>query len=405
MLLTLVACADHESKNNEAITEVVHFRESNIDYKLTKIRKHEHEAPNRAMKTNAVTLESSSKELTEVIPLYKDWQGVEQLTLTMPMLATREEQFQFLSQRSDGILRVVGEYPIRVGGLFEKAEYKRFIDAGRECSHVVNRLKNKNVLSTDFENACLTRRKNIPDKFSEVVGLFTHSEKQIPFCGGTIISSRHILTAKHCFLREKPNSSPRLKDLKKGNIIFHFASPRSGTASAKVASSSLDQATPYNGKVSTDYVLVELDADYTGPVARLEALDVKRSIPFGIWLIGSIPTFDQMGSKSAVLDYVKATRPDKCAVVFRDNNGCIYHSCQSRPSTSGSGLLLADKEGVLLLGVHGRASDLDDSCDAGDYKSDLVSGKPILGKSNVYWKGFNLAAAVTIEDVDSLALK
>ena len=165
-----------------------------------------------------------------------------------------------------------------------------------------------------------------------------------------------MLTSRHCFV--DPATGNGLKYLdhwKDGNVSFVPAVAQNSRESFKLQEPSATDLAKIVRKFAPplDYWVVETTRAMEFSAVYERAPTDTNQYPITTWLVGSNINLDDIGQPRTPLEFVRGAAPTACAVLEKSAAGCLYHTCQSSPSTSGAGILVTDASGaVKLIGVH-----------------------------------------------------
>lgn len=209
-------------------------------------------------------------------------------------------------------------------------------------------------LAGSYEDECLTQLDDVPAEIRRVLGVL--SIGGAPFCSGTIIDTNKLITSRHCFSKSSTgNTKPALQHWKDGNLAFITAEPHNGRHDFKVSPPSsatlASLAQPFTA--TQDYWLLETTRRFAHKAMYEAAPDDTTDYPVLAWLVGTNINLDDFGTPQTPLGLIRGSAPTACAILERTDAGCVYHTCQSSPATSGAGIFHSDvTEGVRVLGVH-----------------------------------------------------
>jgi len=108
--------------------------------------------------------------------------------------------------------------------------------------------------------------------------------------------------------------------------------------------------------VPDDHVVISSEDIKFEHAAICDGIPDSSLLPLPLWIVGSNALLGDVRRLSYPLLYVRGSAPKACAALETTSQGCLYHSCQTGPTTSGAGLLYVDEQDrVHLIGVHNGA--------------------------------------------------
>lgn len=221
---------------------------------------------------------------------------------------------------------------------------------------------------SSFDTNCLTPLKDLPVPLKRVVGILLDKDGKA-FCSATITGARTVLTSRHCFVRgEDGAEEPNLEQLFTEQISLQTAEQHHGRDSFSIAAPDAAALPLAPFVASDDYLVLRVkswDLQYQVATDPVRLPEGKNPIP--AWIIGSNPTLADVGQAKTAMDFTRGSKPQACAILEVSAKGCVYHSCQTGPATSGAGILVYDEskpaDPVRLLGVHKGPVASAKSCD------------------------------------------
>lgn len=207
--------------------------------------------------------------------------------------------------------------------------------------------------SDSYESSCLVPLHQVPDRIRQVVGVLAieRDSHWVSFCSASITGPRQLTTAKHCFFdADSGEPTPLWEELLNGAVGFHPAVPHSGldAFSVRAVDEGIDQIAypPYEDRMHLRVL--------EGPFERYAAIEPVEpsTLPLPVWVVGSNGLLGDVARLRHPMEYVRASGPEACAILHTTRKQCLYHSCQTGPSTSGAGLLIDSASGPKLVGVH-----------------------------------------------------
>lgn len=208
--------------------------------------------------------------------------------------------------------------------------------------------------ASSYETECLTALANVPLTIRQVVGVLVVGGR--PFCSATIIGDKDLLTSRHCFVdSDSGDSLITLDHWRDGNVSFVPATMQNSRSAFSVAppNSAELQAIQNKFDAPADYLRLSTMRSMQYAAVYKPAPAPKIEYPVTAWLVGSNIHLDDIGQAGAPLDFVRGAAPNACALLEKTPAGCVYHTCQTSPSTSGAGMLIANTAGkVELLAIH-----------------------------------------------------
>jgi hypothetical protein len=244
--------------------------------------------------------------------------------------------------------------------------------------------------TSNFDSECLTPLDNIPVQLRRVIGILLDKDGKV-FCSATVLDIRTILTSRHCFVRADGAEEPTHEQLFNEQVTFQTAEPHNGRSDFTIAAPDATAVPLVDFQASDDYLVLRVkswDLQYHVEIAATR-LPAGRT-PTPAWIIGSNPTVTDVGQARKAMDFTRGSQPRACAILEVTTAGCIYHSCQTGPATSGAGVLTFDRDRpsdpVRLLGVHKGPVASAKNCEAAppfELKVNLASG---IGAADLFRK-------------------
>ena len=209
---------------------------------------------------------------------------------------------------------------------------------------------------SDYDLHCLTPLDQVPEPIRRVAGLLTVeiAGRSTPICSATAIGERSVITARHCFFSADTGRALRhFARLQDGLVSIVFFADNGGfrTFSVRLTDSATASQVPFFAfeDVLALGVVEKLD-NWASSRSRTLTRD---SIPYPTWIVGRNEVVADATRLHGLLDLVRGSGPNSCAVIDVTERGCLYHTCQTGKTTSGAGVLVLNSSGsVEILGVH-----------------------------------------------------
>ena len=271
-----------------------------------------------------------------------------------------------LSDGYAGLKQVVDEIPSRYSG----PEYDRVKESLSEACRRSAREYSRSTLgllgdweiesalatlgdTTDptlYDLHCFAPMESVPVEIKRVTGILLYDH--VPFCSGTIVSPSFILTSKHCFVNpDTGTKKPSYSALINHNITFMPLTRHSGYRTFSMRPVEDPELEPF--PPPDDMIVIEAFDGRFEHHARMSPLAETARCPIPVWVVGANSLVSDIGISRPALGFVRASAPEACSVLEISSSGCLYHSCQTAPMTSGAGLLTMSRgSGVSIVGVH-----------------------------------------------------
>jgi hypothetical protein len=210
--------------------------------------------------------------------------------------------------------------------------------------------------ATSYERNCMTRLADVPIAVRQITGVLVTSG--VPWCSATIIGADRLLTSRHCFVHPNGTATEAYDRVfpgpeSPGLVSFIAIEEHGGRRSFTVNWSGNPPAlTPFTAL--EDWLVLVVRSGRFDHEVRPGAQSVQsQAMPQSVWVVGSNAHLGDLTAGGPPLAFTRASKPKACSIVRVTPSGCIYHTCQTGPATSGAGILaLAANGTVTLLGVH-----------------------------------------------------
>jgi hypothetical protein len=210
-----------------------------------------------------------------------------------------------------------------------------------------------------YDQDCLTPLDKIPLAVRQVVGVLAArvrpDDELAPFCTATIVGARSILTSKHCFVDADTGAATIYRArLFSEQLSFVPLVPDGGRSTFTMAApaATVVALRPF-GPADDHVVLTVKFWDLSHHASVTSAPVESETLPLAAWIVGSNFTLSDTARPRSLLELARGSAPLACSALEITPGGCIYHSCQTGPATSGAGLLVVERdESIRLVGVH-----------------------------------------------------
>jgi hypothetical protein len=209
--------------------------------------------------------------------------------------------------------------------------------------------------SAAYDRDCLTPLKDIPLGIQQVTGILITSGG-VPFCSATAVGPKTVITAKHCFFNPTTGrANEQFGQLQANQVSFRALAKHNGISTFSVRAGKGAVAGSAFAPAADVVLLTVTD----GPLAHFANLTpaAPSTTPVPTWVVGVNALVGDVRSAAPATSFVRGSSPNGCSVVQVPSSGCLVHTCQTAPATSGAGMLEDRANGPpLLLGVHVTSS-------------------------------------------------
>lgn len=210
--------------------------------------------------------------------------------------------------------------------------------------------------ANNYERNCMTRLADVPIAVRQITGVLV--TKGSPWCSATIIGADRLLTSRHCFVHPNGTATEAYDRVfpgpeSPGLVSFIAIEEHGGRQSFTVTWNGSPPALAPFTALEDWLVLVIRSGRFDHQVRPGTQSLQAQSMPQSVWVVGSNAHLGDLSAGGPPLAFTRASKPKACSIVRVTPSGCIYHTCQTGPATSGAGILaLAASGAVTLLGVH-----------------------------------------------------
>lgn len=298
-----------------------------------------------------------------------------------PRIANSEDLAAFLApahslaESSTNVFDLMQEVPgLPEDERYQTPRYREVIDSFSEAcidaatslnNALVETIADESLFRQRFTNSfipatsaydlnCFTSLNQIPIEIRNITGVLV--KDRVPFCSATIIGEDRMLTSRHCFIDADSGADLRFTALTRGAITFHSFSQTAGNKvyPVRTVTQEVDQSLFQPFDVADDYIVLRtIGFPSIAYPDRVSITPNDPSLPIPVWVVGSNELLGSLSGGGSVMSTVRASGPKACSILEVTEKGCIYHSCQTGPSTSGATLMRTDENGgISILGVH-----------------------------------------------------
>jgi hypothetical protein len=204
-----------------------------------------------------------------------------------------------------------------------------------------------------YDKDCLTPLAVVPQPIRRVVGLLT-TKDGVAFCTATILNDRTIVTSRHCFVAADNGKATTVRPQLFSELIgLQTLEPHFGRSRFTIAAPNPDTLRLAAFAPGEDYVVLKLKSWTFEHFAETHASPLENDqLPIATWIVGSNPTLTDASRARTPMESVRGSSPQACSILEATASGCLYHSCQTGPATSGAGVIAVDGNRVRLVGIH-----------------------------------------------------
>ena len=225
--------------------------------------------------------------------------------------------------------------------------------------------------ANNYERNCMTRLADVPLAVRQITGVLV--TQLVPWCSATIVGSNRLLTLRHCFVH--PDGTPTEAYARVAPSLVSFAAleEHGGQRSFTVTwNGDPPPLVPFTAL--QDWLVLTIRDGAFEHYVRPQPVQAGQGMPQSVWVVGSNAHLGDLTSGRPALEFTRASAPKACAIVRVTPSGCIYHTCQTGPATSGAGMLaLATTGTVTLLGVHKARISEAGSCESSPPYNDVLN--------------------------------
>lgn len=294
-------------------------------------------------------------------------QDVMQVIVDIPPVYDDDRFDQVRKATTAACKRSAHDYLKMIGGL-----------ARAEDLAALARMPQAIAASAAYDRDCLAPLATVPLVVRQVTGILVTTDS-VPFCSATAVGKATIVTAKHCFFDPRtgePNA--QFAELQANQVSYRALEPKTGINTFTLRAGKGAVAGAFNP--ASDVVLLTVTDGPMPHFARVVGnAPAATAAPVPTWIVGLNTLVGDIRQARPATDFVRGSSPKGCSVVEVPASGCLVHSCQTAPGTSGAGVLEIQPDGPVLIGVHISSSLDANACGV---------GAPVGGT-------LNLAAAIT----------